>query len=79
MLYSNTLKPYKQLITTSPELTPSVRLPVVVLPTERGVVKISALLLSEITRSCRAGLQTTVKLNVNTKDQAYRMSYPSSH
>lgn len=70
---------YKQLITTSPELTPSVRLPVVVLPAERGVVKISALLLSEITRSCRAGLQTTVKLNVNTKDQDYRMSYPSSH
>lgn len=60
---------YKQLITTSPELTPSVRLPVVVLPAERGVVKISALLLSEITRSYRARLQTTVKLNVNTKDQ----------
>lgn len=66
-------------ITTSPELTPSVRLPVVVLPAERGVVKISALLLSEITRSYRACLQTTVKLNVNTKDQDYRMSYPSSH
>lgn len=70
---------HKQLITTSPELTPSVRLPVVVLPAERGVVKISALLLSEITRSYRAGLQTTVKLNVNTKDQDYQMSYPSSH
>lgn len=47
----------KQLEQPVPELTTSVRLPVVILPTERHFVKISTLLLSEITRSRKAGLQ----------------------
>lgn len=41
-----------------PELTTSVRLPVVVFPTERHAVEICALLLPEVTRPGGAGLQT---------------------
>lgn len=48
---------FRDLVKPSPKLTTSVRLPVVVLPTERQAVKISTLLLSEIPGSCRAGLQ----------------------
>lgn len=46
----------------SPELTPSIRLPVVVLSTERHIVKISTLLLSEITGSCRTGLKKRMNI-----------------
>lgn len=43
---------------SGPELTTSVRLPVVVFPTERHAVEIGALLLPEVTRPGRTGLQT---------------------
>lgn len=48
-----------------PELTASVRLPVVVFSAERHAVKIGTLLLSEITRSCWTGLWIEDEKKIN--------------